>query len=363
MKAAVYYSSQDIRIEEMPTPEIGDGEILVNMKACGVCGSDLMDWYLKPRTPLVLGHEPAGIIEKKGKKVDKFNVGDRVFVHHHVACLVCHYCLHGDYTLCKQFHETNIKPGGFAEHFKVPEPNVRTDTLKLPESMSYETATLIEPVACCIRAMRKCNLQTGDTVTIIGAGATGLIHAALSKIYGASRTIVSDFIDDRLRLAIKFGADVTVNPDNADLAKAVMSETEGRGADVAIVTAPSLEAYDEAIGILRKGETRRLRPHRPTTVFENKPKTTVLQRTAHYSLLLHLTPRNPSSPPDACPAQDRCGTPHHPSFHTSPDSSGVQNGTRNQRKPESHRHELGTVETFKKHSERARRERVCQKAF
>ena len=90
------------------------------MKACGVCGSDLMDWYLKPRVPLVLGHEPAGTVAKKGNKVEKFSVGDRVFVHHHVACLTCHYCLHGDYTLCKQFHETNIKPGGFAEYFRVP---------------------------------------------------------------------------------------------------------------------------------------------------------------------------------------------------------------------------------------------------
>jgi L-iditol 2-dehydrogenase len=253
MKAAVYYSQQDIRIEEMPIPETDEGEILVNMKACGVCGSDLMEWYLKPRVPLVLGHEPAGIIEKKGKKVDNFNVGDRVFVHHHVACLTCYYCLHGDYTLCKQFHETKIKPGGFAELFKVPSPNVQTDTLKLPENMSYETATFIEPVACCIRAIKKCNLQTGDTVAVIGAGATGLIHAALSKIYGASRTIVSDLIEHKLRIATQYGADVTVNPRNTDLTETVKAETDGRGIDLAIVTAPSLEAYNAALNILRRG--------------------------------------------------------------------------------------------------------------
>jgi L-iditol 2-dehydrogenase len=253
MKAAVYYGQQDIRIEEMPTPEISDDEILVHMKACGVCGSDLMGWYLKTRVPLVLGHEPAGIVDKKGKKVQNFSVGDRVFVHHHVACLTCHYCLHGDYTLCKQFHETNIKPGGFAEYFKVPAPNVQIDTLKIPDQLSYEEATLIEPVACCIRALKKCNIQNGDTVAVIGAGATGLIHTALSKTYGAARTVVSDLIDFRLRLAEQYGADLTVNPKNKDLAQTVNAETSGRGVDVAVVTAPNLEAYKAGISICRKG--------------------------------------------------------------------------------------------------------------
>jgi L-iditol 2-dehydrogenase len=253
MKAAIYYSQQNIRIEEIPTPEINDDEILVQMKACGICGSDLMDWYLKPRVPLVLGHEPAGTVAKKGKKVKKFSVGDRVFVHHHVACLTCYYCLHGDYTLCKQFHETNIKPGGFAEYFRVPAANVNVDTLNIPEKLPYDEATLIEPVACCIRAIKKCNVQTGDTVAVIGAGATGLIHTALSKIYGATRTIVSDFIDFRLRLAERYGADVIVNPKSRDLTETVRAETCGRGVDVAIVTAPNLEAYRAGMSICRKG--------------------------------------------------------------------------------------------------------------
>jgi L-iditol 2-dehydrogenase len=192
-------------------------------------------------------------VAKKGNKVRNFSVGDRVFVHHHVACLTCHYCLRGDYTLCKQFHKTNIKPGGFAEHFKVPAPNVETDTLKIPEQISYAEATLIEPVACCIRAIRKCNIQTGDTVAVIGAGATGLIHTALSKIYGATTTIVTDLIDFRLRLAEQFGADITINPKNKDATRTVKAETDGRGADVAIVTAPNLEAYKAGINMCRKG--------------------------------------------------------------------------------------------------------------
>jgi L-iditol 2-dehydrogenase len=253
MKAAVYHSQSDIRIEQIPKPRIKDEEILVHMKACGVCGSDLMDWYLKPRVPLVLGHEPAGIVDKKGKKVENLSPGDRVFVHHHVACLTCHYCLHGDYTQCEQFHETNIQPGGFAEYFRVPARNVQTDTLKIPERLSYEEATLIEPLACCVRAIKKCSIQTGDTVAVIGAGTTGLIHTALSKIYGATRTLVSDIIEFRLRMAERYGADVTINPRKIDLAEVINSETQGRGVDVAIVTAPSLEAYDAGMKICRRG--------------------------------------------------------------------------------------------------------------
>ena len=253
MKAAVYYSPMDTRIEEVAVPEIGDHEVVVEMKACGICGSDLMDWYLKPRAPIVLGHEPTGLIAMKGKKVEEVNVGDRVFVHHHVACMTCHYCVNGDYTLCEQFHKTNIEPGGFAQFFKVPAPNLQLDTLKVPEHMSFEEATLIEPVGCCVRALKKCNLKVGDSIAVIGAGPTGLIHAALSKIYGASTTIVSDLLDFRLNLARKFGADMLVNPKNEDLTAAIRSVTEGRGVDIAVVTAPSLDAYRAGFDICRKG--------------------------------------------------------------------------------------------------------------
>lgn len=253
MKAAAYYSQQDIRIEETPTPEIGEDEVLVEMKACGICGSDLMDWYLKRRAPLVLGHEPTGIITEAGSKVKQFNVGDRVFVHHHVACLTCHYCKHGDYTLCKQFHETHIDPGGLAEYFRVPAPNLQIDTLEIPETLSFEEATLIEPVGCCIRAFNKSSIQPEDTVVIIGAGATGIIHTVLSKIFGASKTIVSDLIDYRLQMARKFGADVIVNPKNENLKAVVNAETDGIGADLVVVTAPSLEAYKSGLSICRKG--------------------------------------------------------------------------------------------------------------
>jgi L-iditol 2-dehydrogenase len=253
MKAAVYYSQQDIRTEDLPIPKPDENEILVEMKACGVCGSDLMDWYLKSRAPLVLGHEPAGVVKEKGGEVQDFKIGDRVFVHHHVACLTCHYCKHGDYTLCEQFHNTNIKPGGFAEYFKVPFKNLQLDTLILPETVTFEEATLIEPVGCCLRAIRKGNVQAGDSVAVIGAGATGIIHVGLSKIYGAAKTIVSDLFDFRLRMAKRFGADIVVNPEREDLDSIVKAETGGMGVDVAVVTAPSLEAYKSGMRICRRG--------------------------------------------------------------------------------------------------------------
>jgi len=253
MKVAMYYSQGDIRIEEVDKPRIEEDEILVQMKACGLCGSDLMDWYLEPKAPLVLGHEPAGVIVDKGKKVKGFEIGDRVFAHHHVACMTCHYCLNGDYTLCKEFHETHLKPGGFAEFFAVPSPNLRLDTLKIPDTMSFEQATLIEPVGCCVRALTKCRTKVGDSVAIVGAGPTGLIHTSLAKIYGASQVIVSDLIDFRLELAKSLGADVVVNSGKESMMDAVKRETDGRGVDLAIVTAPNLNAYRTGVDVCRKG--------------------------------------------------------------------------------------------------------------
>jgi L-iditol 2-dehydrogenase len=221
-----------------------------------------------------LGHEPAGIIVEAGKNVKGFEVGDRVFAHHHVACLTCHYCTRGDYTLCAKFTQTHIEPGGFAEYFKVPAPNLQIDTLKLPNNVSYEEATLIEPVGCCVRAQNKCGIQKGDTVAIVGAGPSGIIHAMLAKLGGASQIIVSDTVEYRLKAAQRLGADVTVNPLKEKVAEKVKDDTEGRGADVVIVTAPNVKAIEESVSICRKGgtlclfaptkpeEQARLSPHR-----------------------------------------------------------------------------------------------------
>jgi len=255
MKAAVYYSLDDIRVEEMPKPKIGPDEILVEMKACGICGSDLMEWYLKNRAPLVLGHEPSGVIVEVGDKVENFKVGERVFAHHHVACLTCHYCLRGDYTMCENFRQTRIHPGGFAEYFRVPAPNLQVDTLKIPDNVSFEEATLIEPVACCVRALTKCKVQPGNTGVIIGAGPSGIIHAMLSRSLGASQIIVSDLVKYRLEAARRFGADLAVNPLSESLVEKVREVTDGMGADMVIVTVPNVKALLEGMDVCRKGGT------------------------------------------------------------------------------------------------------------
>jgi len=255
MNAAVYYNLDDIRVEDVSKPKLEPDEIIVEMKACGLCGSDLMDWYLRSRAPLVLGHEPTGVVAETGRKVKAFKPGDRVFVHHHVACLTCHYCIHGDYTMCAQFAQTHIHPGGFAEYFRVPAENLQKDTFKIPEKVSFEEATLIEPTACCIRAQNKLGIQTGDTVAIIGAGPSGIIHLLLSKMAGASEVIVSDLIDYRLKMAEKFGADIVTNPKLENLSEAVKGVTEGRGADVVIVTAPVRKALTDGMKICRRGGT------------------------------------------------------------------------------------------------------------
>jgi len=255
MKAAVYYGLDDVRIEETSKPKISANEILVQMRACGICGSDLMEWYLEKRVPLVLGHEPSGVITEAGSEVQGFHEGDRIFAHHHVACLTCYYCRQGDYTMCEKFSRTHLEPGGFAEYFKVPSDNLLIDTLKIPSKVSFEEATLIEPIACGLRAIRKCAIQHGDTVAIIGAGPAGIINTALAKLSRATQIIVSDIIDYRLMTARKFGADDTVNAQNEDLPDKVEELTEDRGADVVIVTAPNAKAYSSAFEVCRKGGT------------------------------------------------------------------------------------------------------------
>ena len=255
MKAAVYYSLDNILVEEMPIPKIGSQEILVRMKACGVCGSDLMGWYQETRAPMVPGHEPTGIVAKAGSKVEGFEEDDRVFVHHHVACLTCYYCRHGDYTLCDQFAKTHLEPGGFAQYFRVPAPNLNTDTLKIPPGVSFEEATLIEPLGCCIRALNRCDIKLSDSVLVVGAGPAGIMTSMLLQILGASQVIVTDFIDYRLKVAKNLGANLTINPEKESLIDIVKRATDGRGADIVFMTAPSINGYLAGLELCRKGGT------------------------------------------------------------------------------------------------------------
>lgn len=208
MKTAVYYNNNDIRIEERPKPEINNGEILVKVKASGICGTDLMEWYRIKKAPRVLGHEMTGeIVESKS---DKFKVGQRVFVSHHVPCNECKYCLSGNHTACEILHKGNYDPGGFSEFIRVPEINVEKGTYLLPPDVSFEEGTMIEPLACVVRAQRIIDVRDDQTVLIMGSGVSGLLNIAVAKLKNA-RVIATDINEYRMEKARKFGADDVFN--------------------------------------------------------------------------------------------------------------------------------------------------------
>ena len=163
MKVAVYYNNKDIRLEERPKPIIKEGEILVKVKASGICGTDVMEWYRIKKAPRILGHEIAGeIIESKS---NKFKVGQRVFVSHHVPCNKCKYCLEGNHTACDTLHAGNYDPGGFSEFIRVPKINVELGTYILPENVSYGEGTMIEPLGCVVRGQRVIGVKKGQTMS------------------------------------------------------------------------------------------------------------------------------------------------------------------------------------------------------
>lgn len=254
MRVAKYYRHDDIRVEEMPVPKISPGELLVQVKACGLCGSDAMTWYADEKAPTVLGHEPTGLVAEVGEGVKGFAIGDRVFAHHHVACLVCHYCRRGDYPRCDTFRATHIDPGGFAEYIRVPALNVERDVLLLPEEVSFEEGTLIEPVACGVRGMRRVRVEPGDTVLVLGAGVSGLIFAQLARLWGAGLVVVVDFVEYRLDVAKRLGADLTIEAGEGALSQ-LEAFNEGRGADLVIVTPGTIRAMEEGIRLAGRGGT------------------------------------------------------------------------------------------------------------
>lgn len=253
MKVAVYYRNDDIRIEERPVPSISENEILVKMNACGICGTDVMEWYRIKKAPRVLGHEMTGEIVETGSNVAGFKKGDRVFVSHHVPCYKCHHCLHGNYTACESLHHGNYDPGGFSEFVRVPEENVRFGTFLIPEKMTYEDGAMIEPLACAIAGQQLLGMREGQTVLIIGSGISGLLHIQLSKINDAS-VIATDIDDYRLNKALEFGADHTFSARkySPDELKRV---NDDRLADAVIVCAGAQEAVGDAVSsVERKGK-------------------------------------------------------------------------------------------------------------
>jgi L-iditol 2-dehydrogenase len=252
MLAAVYYNNKDIRVQEMPKPEIADDEVLVKVMASGICGSDVIEWYRVPKAPRVLGHEATGVIAKVGANVTRYKVGDRVFVSHHVPCNKCRYCLRGHHTACKTLHTTNYYPGGFAQYIRVPRINVEYGVYKLPLGMSFEEGTFIEPLACVLRGQRLAAVQKEDLLLIIGSGVSGILHMQLAKFKGVQSVAVADINPYRLELAETFGADYTIDA-KENLPQKLKEMNDGRLADQVVVCTGATQAALTALDCVDKG--------------------------------------------------------------------------------------------------------------
>ena len=254
MRAAVYYRNDDVRVEEMPKPSIGKGEVLLKVSMCGICGSDVMEWYRIKKAPRVLGHEVVGVISEVGDSIEGYDVGDRVFVSHHVPCNTCSYCLRGDHTACETLHSTNIDPGGFAEYARVPEINVTTGLFPLPPGVSDEEGVFIEPLGCVVRGQRRMGINPGDTVLVLGSGVSGILHIQLAKAQGASRVISTDINKHRIKYAQHFGADEVF--DGRDEVNTLAREANGgRGFDHVIVSTAALPAIKQGLQCAEDGGT------------------------------------------------------------------------------------------------------------
>lgn len=206
MKVSAFQSDGLLRIEEREIPKIGPGEILLKVRACGLCGTDILK-VQKKSLPVgtVLGHEVAGLVVRAGLEVKNFKEGERVVVAHHVPCGNCHFCRHENESMCAQFKKTNLDPGGFAEFLRIPAEHVQNTTFKIPENLSFEEASFTEPLACCLRAIQRSNLLEGDLVIVIGLGSMGLMMVQLLKHFGM-KIFATDLVEERVKLALEFGA-------------------------------------------------------------------------------------------------------------------------------------------------------------
>jgi len=254
MRVAMYYNNQDVRVEEMPVPPIGPGELLVRVQASGICGSDVMEWYRIEKAPTVLGHEVAGEVVQVGEGVERFSEGDRMVVTHHVPCNACHYCLSGHHTVCDTLRTTSFDPGGFAEYLRVPAINVDRGVFKLPDGVSFEEASFAEPLACVLRGQQRANAQPGQSVIVLGSGLAGLLHINLARTLGAGRIVATDVVDYRLEAARKFGADFAFSARD-DVPARLREVNDGRLADLVIVCTGAPPALNQALQSVDRGGT------------------------------------------------------------------------------------------------------------
>lgn len=255
MRAAVYYSNSDIRIEERPKPEIGDGEILVKIEASGICGTDCLEWYRKDRVPLILGHEIAGTIVSVGKGLNRYKTGDRISASHHVPCGECRFCRSGHETVCDTLRKTNFDPGGFAEFVRIPKINIdKLGVYTIPKNVSFEEATFIEPLACVIRGQHLAGFKKEKSILVVGSGISGLLHIKLARASGAKFIAATDINDFRLAAAAKSGADLVLNAKDYTPEK-FRTANGGNLADLVVICAGAKGAFEQGLGSVERGGT------------------------------------------------------------------------------------------------------------
>jgi L-iditol 2-dehydrogenase len=259
MQAAVYRGKDDVRLETVPVPEIGAGELLVRIHTCGICGTDLKKISTGSHSaPRIFGHEMAGQVVAVGAGVNNFSLGDRVMVFHHIPCGECYYCRKKVFAQCPVYKKVGATAGfepsggGFAEYIRVMDWIVGKGVVKIPSHVSYEQASFIEPVNTCMKAIEAVGLEPDETVLVIGQGPIGIILAVLARRTGAT-VVTSDLYPQRLKISESFGLEHTVNAGQADPAAAVRELTGGRGADAVIVATAGNSLIRPAMDATRPG--------------------------------------------------------------------------------------------------------------
>jgi len=255
LRVAVYYSNSDVRLEQRPRPAAGPGELLMRVEASGVCGSDVMEWYRLPKAPVVLGHEVAGVVEEAGAGVERFKTGDRIVTTHHVPCMSCRYCRTDRHAVCETLRTTSFDPGGFAEYVRLPAVNVERGTFLVPDHVSFEEASFVEPLACIVRALRLSRVREGDAVAVLGAGVSGILMIQMARALGAGRIVATDLVPARLELARRFGADAALDAGEAELTPRLLQANGGRGYEQVLVCTGARPVATQALEIADLGGT------------------------------------------------------------------------------------------------------------
>src|SRR5688572_12037692 len=259
MRAAVYRGKSRVELETVPVPEIGAGEILVRVHSCGICGTDLKKIeHNLVQPPRIFGHEIAGTVERKGPGVKKFAVGDRVALHHHIPCRTCFFCQRRLFSQCEFYRRTGTTAGfdpaggGFAEYVRVMDWIVEEGTVAIPEHISFEEASFLEPLNTCLKALETAELESGEVVAILGQGPIGLLLLQAARCEGA-RVVAVDLMERRLEIAREFGADLALNPERDDLRSSIARLTDGRGADLVLVATADSRAVNTGLELARRG--------------------------------------------------------------------------------------------------------------